>query len=447
MTVILRTMPLILVIFFVIVLMVSGWFDPVEFPDTASYVAAAASSNPWGEPRHPLYGCFLKILSDAGVGSAFVPAINLFIHFVAVIALFYATLAYGMDRLAALAVAGAAIFNQCLVTWGHAIMPEMVSVSLLIAAFAIIVVAALNRWFWPMAFAFGVFLGLSYMLRPIMLPAVLLLPLLFGVLSKMSTKEWRVGRIVALMIVAVVPFFAQSVYRYHKVGDFNIVSFGGFGITGMTAQLLTPDVIERLPEAHRPLARRLLDAKQKGIDEQTVTPLFRNSSGQRSFQTTALDGFDALSRNFDEIMWGQATRLKRADESWVAFNARMGALNGAILRSLPERWALWVVGASARLVGRLITYNVSFLLVCLAFCGVAIFNIIRSGSALTGAMGTSWTPLVLIVGSWVLCTTPLTVIAAFPALRYIDTGGLMLTAVPLYGLFLALRKTNNAAPV
>jgi hypothetical protein len=38
------------------------------------------------------------------------------------------------------------------------------------------------------------------------------------------------------------------------------------------------------------------------------------------------------------------------------------------------------------------------------------------------------------------------VLLAFPALRYIDTGGLMLTALPLYGLFLALRKTKSAAP-
>ena len=41
---------------------------------------------------------------------------------------------------------------------------------------------------------------------------------------------------------------------------------------------------------------------------------------------------------------------------------------------------------------------------------------------------------------------PLTVIAAFPALRYTDTAGMLLTALPLYGLLLALRNTTSDAP-
>jgi hypothetical protein len=447
MAVVLRLLPILLLVLFTTALALFGWFNPVEFPDTVSYVAAAALSNPWGEARHPLYGWFLKALSDFGIGIAFIPAIQFFIHVVAVIALLYAAISYGLDRFAAFAIGGAVIFNQCLVIWGHAVLPEMPSVSLLVLSFATIILAIKNRWFWPMALLFGISLGLSYILRPIMLPAVVVLPILFGILSKMATKEWRFGRMLLLIVLAVTPFIAQSAYRYQKVGDFNIVSFGGFGVTGMTAQLLTPDVVDRLPEVHQPLAKQLLEAKQKGIDEQIVMPLFRNSVGQRSFQTTALDGFDALSRNFDEIMWGQAVKLKKTDESWVAFNARMGALNGAILRSLPERWALWVVGASARLVGRLMTYNVTFLLACAAFGLVAITNALRSGSALAGGAGESWTPLVLIVAAWVLCTTPLTVLAAFPALRYIDTGGIMLAALPLYGLFLAVRKTRSVAPM
>jgi hypothetical protein len=428
------------------ILVAVGWFSPVEFPDTASYVLAAASNNPWGEARHPLYGWLLRLLGDAGIGFSLIPALQFAVHGLVVLVLFGALCAYGVERLAATALIFASLFNQCLVIWGHAILPEMLSVSLLILTFATTVFATRHRWFWPMALLFAISLGLSYVLRPIMLPAVLVLPILFGVLSKISTREWRFGRMVILLFMAVTPFFVQSAYRYQKVGDFNIVSFGGFGITGMAAQLLTPDVIERLPEVHRPLAKQLLEAKQTGVDAQTVMPLFRNSVGQRSFQTTALDGFDALSRNFDEIMWGQAVKLKTADESWVAFNARMGSLNGAILRSLPERWVLWVAGASARLVGRLLTYNVAFLLACFAFCIATLVNATRTGSALAGSTGESWTPLVLIVGAWIVCTTPLTVLLAFPALRYIDTGGLMLTALPLYGLFLALRKTKSAAP-
>jgi hypothetical protein len=139
--------------------------------------------------------------------------------------------------------------------------------------------------------------------------------------------------------------------------------------------------------------------------------------------------------------------LRLPDESWVAFNARMGAVNSAILRALPERWGLWIMGASSRLVGRLVTYNAAFMLAMGLFGVAALVNITRSSTALGGSSGGSWTMLSLITMAWVLSTTPLTVIATFPALRYVDTGGMLLTALPLYGFFLALRKTSSDAPV
>jgi hypothetical protein len=76
----------------------------------------------------------------------------------------------------------------------------------------------------------------------------------------------------------------------------------------------------------------------------------------------------------------------------------------------------------------------------------ALVNIMRTGTALGGSSGANWTMLSLVTLAWVLCTTPLTVIATFPALRYVDTGGMLLTAIPLYGFFLALRKTSSDAP-
>lgn len=306
--------------------------------------------------------------------------------------------------------------------------------------------AVQQRWFLVLLCLYTVALGLSYTLRPIMLPAVAVLPLLFALFSRIVIREWFVARTVLLFLFGLLPLMGQSLYRLNAVGDFGLVSFGGFGISGMTVQMLTPDVIDRLPEVHRPLALQMLEAKDKAVAEQVAMPLFRNSVGQRSFQTTALDGFDTLARNYDEIMWGKLVSLKGQNESWVAFNVRMGGVNGAILRALPERWGLWVIGASSRLMGRLITYNAAFLMAMGLFGVVALVNITRSGAALGGSSGASWTMLSLITMAWVLCTTPLTVIATFPALRYVDTGGMLLTALPLYGLFLALRKTSSDAP-
>jgi hypothetical protein len=420
-----------------------GWFAPIEYPDSSGYLLAAQSANPWGEPRHPLYGWWLIAV---GPGNSAVPVIQYVFHVAAAAALYNACRFAGIERVAALALALALLLSQGLLIWGRAVLPEMLSVSLLLLAIAVAVAAVQQRWFLLLLCLYTVALGLSYTLRPIMLPAVAVLPLLFALLSRIVTREWFVARTVLLLLFGMLPFMGQSLYRLNAVGDFGLVSFGGFGISGMTVQLLTPDVVDRLPDEHRPLARQMLEAKDRAVAEQTAMPLFRNSAGQRSFQATALDGFDTLARNYDEIMWGKLVPLRNAGESWVAFNARMGTVNGAILRALPEHWGLWVIGASSRLIGRLITYNAAFLVAAALFGLAAFVNITRTGTALGGSSGASWTMLTLITMAWVLSTTPLTVIATFPALRYVDTGGMLLTALPLYGLFLALRKTSSDAP-
>jgi hypothetical protein len=423
-----------------------NWFQPASFPDTGRYVFAAQSANPWGDVRHPLYGWLLMLLERAGGGQALVPAIQFGVHILAAAVLYAACRVAGMDRSAALSLGLAAVLSQCLVIWGRAVLPEMLSVSLLLIAMAAVVAAAQQRWFLLLTVVYGAAVGLSYTLRPIVMPAVIVLPLVYLLFSRIVTREWWLARMLLLALIGFSPFVAQATYRWQAVGDFGLVSFGGFGVSGMTVQMLTPDVVERLPEQHRPLATQMLEVKDKAVAEQAAMPLFRNSEGQRSYQSTALDGFDIFARNYDEIMWGKITALRGADESWVSFNARMGAVNGAILRALPERWALWVAGAMSRLAGRLLTFNVAFLIASFVLGLVALVNIARTGMALGGSTGASWTMLSLIALAWVTCTSALAVVATFPALRYADTAGMLLTALPLYGLFLALRKTNAEAP-
>ena len=91
--------------------------------------------------------------------------------------------------------------------------------------------AARQSWFWLLAIRlWTLLLGLSYTLRPIMLPALVVLPVLFGVLSVLTTREWHMaGGSLILFFVGLLPFLGQSIYRLQSVGDFNIVSFGGFG--------------------------------------------------------------------------------------------------------------------------------------------------------------------------------------------------------------------------
>jgi hypothetical protein len=420
---------------------ISGWFKPVIFPDTSGYIELASGPNPWGEARHPLYGWMLLGLERFGLAQANVPAVQLGLHAAAVLALFAAARAWGLEAKATLALAMAALLNQAVVIWGRAVLPEMPAISFMMLTLAATLMAARGTRFWLWASLAMVACGLACTLRPIFLPAVFALPILFMLLARISGTGWNALRALGLAILLAVPILGQATYRLAKVGDFGLVSFGGLGSMGMTAQILTPDLVPRLPENQRALAEQLLAAK-----EQKLMPLVRNSVGERSFQTTALDAFDVLARNFDDLVWTHAMNLRKPGEPWVAFNARLGALSGAVLRAAPDRMVLWQAGAFSRLIGRLFAYNIAFLLALGAFGLVALIGIARRGAALGGTVGAGCTPLVLIVGSWTVLSTALSVLGAFPALRYTDTGGMLLAALPLYGVFLGLTNTSRDAP-
>jgi hypothetical protein len=429
------------------VLYPTGWFGPALYPDTEGYLRAASDANPWGLERHPLYGWLLQSLDRWGLGRTWAPALQYALQAAAAMALAGAAVSKGLDRKAATALGLAALIGQSVVIWGRALLPEVPAVSLLLIAIALAMVAMRERLFWPAAVLIGLAFGTACILRPIVAPAVVMIPLLYLLLCRMDRQGWRLLRALAMAALMAAPLILQSAHRYREVGHFGIVSFGGFGSMGVAAQVLTPEIVPRLPDAQRALAVEVINAKERAVESQTAMPLFRNSTGERSFRATALDGFDALARNFDEILWGQLVTLRRSGESWVAFNDRMGALSAATMRAAPERYLFWTMGATSRLAGRLLVYNAAFLAAVLLFALAALWNIARYGSALAGVSGRGWTPLVLIVATWVVSTSALTVVAAFPALRYTDTAGLMLTALPLYGFLLALAKTKSAEPM
>ena len=65
------------------------------------------------------------------------------------------------------------------------------------------------------------------------------------------------------------------------------------------------------------------------------TPL--NSVGERSFVSAALGYFDIYARSHDDLLYGEIIGLKRADETWVAFNGRLMSFSVATIAAVPLR--------------------------------------------------------------------------------------------------------------
>lgn len=428
-----------------------GWFSPGVFPDTHGYLAAPTLTQPFGSFRHPLYGAIVRLLEPVG-GTALMPALQWSVLVAAALALTAAAQIAGLSRRAAVSLGLATLLNQAVLLWARGILPEALAIAAMLFAFSgVLVLAVRPRAFWWLAPAIGLVTGFAYTLRPIGLPAVAMLPLLLVLLSRALGGPARIGRAAVLAVLVALPFLGQSLYRQQTVGDFGLVSFGGFGVSGMTSQMLTPEIIARLPAAFRPDAEAIMAARERAIASGAAAPLPRNSRGEASFTTAALDGFDGLARNYDQIMWREVITMQGANESWVAFNARLGGVNGAIIRHAPDRWLFWMAGGASRLVGKLFIYNVTFLLALGAFAVVALWRLLRDGriaAETTGTTSPEWTVLTLLVVAWIVTQTALAVVATFPALRYIDVGGMLMAALPLYGLLRLLsvpRASGNTS--
>jgi hypothetical protein len=147
---------------------------------------------------------------------------------------------------------------------------------------------------------------------------------------------------------------AQSAIRYRAVGDFNIVSFGGYQMSSMAAFMLTPEIIARLPERARPTAQEILAAREVGENEGAVAQTPLNSSRQRSFMSAAFGYFDIYARSYDDLL-GLIAKTRHSGENWVAFNARLTELSLATAAAAPQQWIAlgWRRGlASHRTSGR-----------------------------------------------------------------------------------------------
>jgi hypothetical protein len=417
------------VVALMIVLAIIGSLSGKIATDTASYFAPLASSNPWGEWRHPLYGMVASWLGASSTAPGGVTLIHGLLHATAALALYAGARAGGIGGVAALCLSLAALFSQSGLFHVGFLLPESPAIAFLLFAFAGTLAAARS----PTAFRLllvpiGLATGLAYIMRPSLLPAIVAVPALWYLLAVRSGQAARVSRALLLVLAVALPFIVQSALRWKSVGDFNIVSFGGFVTSGMAGFMLTPDVVERLPEAVRPTAQAVLAARTAAEDAGRIARTPLNSAGERSFVSAALGYFDIYARSYDDFVWFEIGKLRGPQENWVSFNQRLTTFSIATITAAPIRWLAWVGGATSRLVGRMIVTNAPMLMAVAALLVAAMTAFVR-GTGL-GPSAADLAPVTAVALAWLASTAPLIVLVAFPATRYIDTAAVLIAAVP-----------------
>ncbi|MDB5592395.1 hypothetical protein [Enterovirga sp.] len=409
---------------------VTSGYTPWLSPDTGGYVAAATSPEPWGQARHPLFGWILGWLG--GPHTRGLPLVQVALYLTGGLALLGALRSYGLSVRAAASLGLSLLGSNLVLLWHNAVHPELLSASLMLLALALAVRLAAGAALATAGVALAAALGLAYLLRPTFLPGIVLLPLLYGLLARLHGPGPVLSRALLLLVLCATPFLANAAWRQAKVGDFNIVSFGGFQMSGMAGLMLSPEVVGRLPSDLRPLGQAILDGRTaaEARGDVIATPL--NSRGERSFVSAALGYYDLYARTYDSLLYGVIAPLQ-GDESWVAWNSRLMRFSVATVRAAPDRYAAWLVGGTARAVGRMVATNVPLVLALALLAPLFAAAAWRRRLPLRpGSAALDVPALLCLTVVYTAAAGALMVVTTFPAARYLDTAGLLLPALPIY---------------
>jgi hypothetical protein len=412
-----------------------GWFHGATTPDTLSYRAVLIWPDAFAGMRHPLYGLFLEAMSPIEAHLTAIAILQATFHVMACALLFREACRFGLGAQASFSLAASAFFSQAFLLYGRQVLPEAPAFSAMIIA-----LAAMFRWTGCAQPAKGALLciaicsGLSIFLRPIFLAALPVMPAMTLYLTQIagSGRPWR--RTLAVAVAVCLPLLAQSTVRAFSVGDFNVVSFGGFAMAGVAGLMMEPEDVPLYPSDMRNFAGALLSKRTAAEQAGTVyaTPL--NSSGQRSFISAALGYFDIYARTIDHLTWGVVLTFRADGESWVQFNKRMQHFALATLFLKPERWAAWIVGGGSRFVGRAIVTNGPFVIFAILLLLTAAARPSHLAYLGTRISPRDWGTVCLFAFGWAAIGISLGLLTSFPATRYIDTAGMFLPALPLLGL-------------
>lgn len=429
-----------------------GFMQPWNTPDTPSWLATCHGSARVGigcfaGPRFPLYRFVYDALTLGGALPGLLPWAQDGLFLAAGYALARSARAAGLSDTGAFALALALPASNMLLIWGRAEVPEILARAALLGALAATVRTASRsacagaRMGAPVAT--GLLTAIAFFLDPGQLPFMLVLPVLalwLGAGLVPFRKSWRGAAL--LGVSALLPFLLVASLRLATLNDFNIVSFGGYDMSGMAAYMLTPATVARLPPDLRGAANGILARRHTLIEAGVVPPVPGNSLGHRSLLSETIGYFDILARFYDVLLRGAVLPLRHSNESWVVFNARMQRLAFATVRAQPVEYLAWVAAASARLVGRMLMLNLPFVLASAVAVFLALARVARPPMAVPGQ---DLRILLGLTGAYTIGSGALACLVAFPAQRYVDGTGLLISAWPIYAA-LQLAARGEASP-
>ncbi len=315
---------------------------PDRVPDTQGYLELAATTS-WTDAlssyRTLGYPLFLRLTVGSSADLAPLPLLHLLIYLAAVLALGWAMGRFTGRSWLALAGALPLLASRPLGALLNRIQSDMLAVSLSLATVALLLAFATAPRNKAFAVALAAALFATYQVRPAYLFLIVLVPLAGPVLRLCLERDFRPSHLrslrrwsLGLVALALGPWLLFCSLRWVTVGQFGLVSFGGYNLIGLSASMLDEDLVAELPVAQQPLARAILDK--------------RSADGLKPFHPKALTR--KWYSQFNDNVWQRAMpplekRLGSRDDNAPAINAELTALSKSILLRRPGLYRKWIL--------------------------------------------------------------------------------------------------------
>lgn len=242
---------------------------PRESVDSASYLEASRQGLLGMLHSHRTIGypLILKAVAVVSPTHQMLPLLHLLAHFAAVFLFNHALRRYGFSAWQAFAASSGLLL---MVVNDGAIMGLLTDS---LGRTAAIVAVSFLLWVAAAPRRIGPWLGLilsvaaAYQIRPVylyLIPLTLCLGLalrrLHAAWQEEATAWFRYGG--GLLAAAALPYLGFCLLRLFLIGHFGLVSFGGYNMVGIAADMLDPKLAMRLPTRWQPLAQEILAGQE-----------------------------------------------------------------------------------------------------------------------------------------------------------------------------------------
>lgn len=232
------------------------------------------------------------------------------LHVVAALTLYGGSRLAGLRPLSAALLSAAALMAQAALFHVPLLVPEAAASAFLLLAFAGVLAASCSgRLLWLLLVPIAGAAAMAYLLRPAFLPAIFVLPVLFFIFAGRNGLEWRIVRALCLLVAVALPFLVQAGVRQRAVGDFNVVSYGGFQMSALAGLMLTPELVARLPAGVQTTAQAVLAVRRAAEAESRVAPTPLNSAGSVLSDRPR----SAISTSMQELMMTCCEKLRSCE--------------------------------------------------------------------------------------------------------------------------------------